>query len=144
MYLLDPTEKILERLKHNRFLPISESQTFEVDSLASVEADQPLMPPRSRMEITQSFQVSIPAKVVTTLDVKNAFRSGDWNLLRKSLTKIYISPNLAAIFNSYETDDEPQDFIVSTGVPQSSIPGPVLSNTIYNRVINVPSLEEPR
>ena len=72
--------------------------------------------------------------VVVTLDVRNAFNSANWNLIRKSLATIGVPTYLAAIIDSYlqertlwyNTDDGPKKYVGSAGVPQGAVLGPIL------------------
>ncbi|CAD7084818.1 unnamed protein product [Hermetia illucens] len=88
--------------------------------------------------------------VVVTLDVRNAFNSVNWHLIRESLAKIGIPAFLAAIVNSclqerrlwYDTDDGLQEYAISAGVPQGSVLSLLLGNIMYNDILNLNLPEE--
>ncbi|CAD7084849.1 unnamed protein product [Hermetia illucens] len=88
--------------------------------------------------------------LVVTLGVRDAFNSGNWNPIRKSLATITVPTYLAAIIDSYlhepslwyNTDDGPKKYVVSAGIPQNSVLGPLLWNIMYNDVFKLPFSEE--
>ncbi|CAD7080109.1 unnamed protein product [Hermetia illucens] len=147
--LLDTVGKVLERVIYNRLLPVVESQGGLSDRQYRFRKA------RSTIDaiklVTGLAEDAIHRKgssskycVVVTLDVKNAFNSANWNLIRKSLAKVGIPAYLAAIVDShlterrlwYDTDDGSQEYVVSAGVPQDSVLGPLLWNIMYNDVLN--------
>ncbi|CAD7080141.1 unnamed protein product [Hermetia illucens] len=135
--LLDTVGKMLERVIYNRLLPVVESQGGLSDRQYRFRKA------RSTIDaiklVTGLAEDAIHGKgstskycVVVTLDVKNAFNSTTW----KSLAKVGIPAYLAAIVDSYlterrfwyDTDDGPQEHVVSAGVLQGSVLGPLLWN----------------
>ncbi|CAD7081762.1 unnamed protein product [Hermetia illucens] len=104
--LLDTVKKMLERVIYNRLLPVVESQGGLSDRQYGFRKT------RSTIDaiklVTGLAENAIHGKgdtskycVVVTLDVKNAFNSANWNLIRKSLAKVGIPDYFAAIVGSY-------------------------------------------
>ncbi|CAB0040243.1 unnamed protein product [Trichogramma brassicae] len=75
---------------------------------------------------------SIRARV--TLDVKNSFNSARWSNIHAALRRMHVPEYLLRIVASYlsareldyDTDDGPESYRVTAGVPQGSVLGPIL------------------
>ena len=137
--LLDTMGKMLERAIYNRLLPVVESQGGLSDRQygfrkARSTIDAIKMVTGLAENAIHGRGCTIKYCVVVTLDVRNAFNSTNWNLIRKSLATIGVPTYLAAIIDSYlkertlwyDTDDGPKEYVVSAGVPQGSVLGPLL------------------
>lgn len=82
---------------------------------------------------------------VVTLDVKNAFNSASWDAIARSLhglrVPVYLCNLLRSYFDHrvllYETEDGPCELVITAGVPQGSMVGPLLWNGMYDGVLKL-------
>lgn len=83
--------------------------------------------------------------LIVTLDIKNAFNSGKWESIVRSLSHRNIPMYLQSVVKSnfeerllnFETASGTQSHHISAGVPLGSVMGPLLWNIVYDGVLRL-------
>jgi len=81
-----------------------------------------------------------------TLDIRNAFNSADWGRTLEALRSFNIQDYLLNVVHSYlskrelvlDTSVGPRTYEMTAAVPQGSVLGPLLWNTMFDGVLKLP------
>lgn len=145
--LLDAAGKLLEQLLVERLKDelkqkgeLSDRQYGFREKRLTVDAIR-RVDDLARMEMSKTARTRQFCALIT-LDIKNAFNTANWNIIKGKLKKRNISEYMRKIIGSYLKDrwlqiDEEARIPVTCGVPQESVLGPILWNLLYDEVLTL-------
>lgn len=144
--LLDTCGKVLEKLLVNRLeMEISRCGGLSPMQFGFVKRKSTVDAIQVVVNTAKEAREHLRFCAIVTLDIKNAFNTADWNVIRQTIRDRNFSGYLVQMIDSYlenrileyETDDGIKQFEVSAGVPQGSILGPFLWNIMYDGLLNL-------
>lgn len=147
--MLDTAGKILERIISNRIDAsvghrLAENQYGFRRGMSTIEAIGRVV--AMAKDTISGARWTRGAKkycLLAALDVKNAFNSARWDSICKALDQLGTPTYLRAMIKSYfcgrllmyDTENGPEHYEVSGGVPQGSVLGPLLWNLMYDALL---------
>lgn len=148
--LIDTVGKLLEKVILNRLTRYTERESGLSGSQFGFRKGRSTIDAINAVLSTAEVAVEPKRRgkrycAIVTLDVKNAFNSASWIAIARSLhglrVPVYLCNLLRSYFDHrvllYETDDGPCELVITAGVPQGSMVGPLLWNGMYDGVLKL-------
>ncbi|GBM38968.1 RNA-directed DNA polymerase from mobile element jockey [Araneus ventricosus] len=135
--------KVLEKLLTKRLVDFLENKKLISENQFGFRRKRSTIDAlRKAIEFVENMKVNNKVVAIISLDIKNAFNSARWSVMKRLLNKYCVPKQLCKIFGNFlqnrsallENEKEPWKYNV--GVPLGSCAGPILWLLIANETLN--------